>query len=385
MENSFIYLDNASTTYPKPREVLDQMVESYSQIGFSPGRGNYDLAAAAEDFIRQTRVKLARFFGAPDPDRIVFTANATDSLNIAISGLLQPGDHVVTTRLEHNSVLRPLYHLQQRRDVAFSLIPFSGQGFIDPDDIKKAIRPETKLVIVNHASNVLGTIQPVAETGEICSAHGIPLLVDASQSAGKIPVDMTAMKASAIAFTGHKSLYGPTGIGGLVLHPDLDIQATRFGGTGIESGSLIHTRSFPHTLEAGTLNLMGIIGLSLGIDYILDKGLEVIHEQEMRLMDRLYKGLSEVSGIKIYGEKDTTNHLAVMAANIDDITPEDAGAILDGDFNIAVRVGLHCAPLVHEDLGTSRWGTIRFSLGLFNRETEIDRTIEAVSLIARQQ
>lgn len=385
MNGNVIYLDNAATTFPKPRGILDRMVELYSRIGVSPGRGSYDLATAAQEFIQQTRGKLARFFNAPDPDRIIFTANATDGLNLAIFGLLRAGDHVITTRLEHNSVLRPLHHLQQQKIINCSLVPFSKQGFINTNDIADAIRPETKLVIVNHASNVIGTLQPVEEIGALCRAANIDFLVDASQSAGQVAVDMAAMKASAVAFTGHKSLYGPPGIGGLALHPDLDIHTTRFGGTGIESKSLVHTQDFPHRLEAGTHNLMGIIGLSLGVDHILDKGIKAIHEQEMTLMQRLCKGLSEIQGVDLYCAEDLTGHLAVLSVNISGISPEDAGAILDGDFNIAVRTGLHCAPLVHEDLGTGNAGAIRFSLGQFNTEADIDRAIEAMSKIAGYQ
>lgn len=384
MENHLIYLDNAATTFPKPPGVLEQMVARYRRIGVSPGRGGYDRAADAETVVQQGREKLARFFGAPDPDRVIFTANATDSLNLVISGLLQPGDHVIATRLEHNSVLRPLHHLQQGSGISCSLIPFDGDGFIDPNDIAAAIRPETRLVIVNHASNVLGTVQPVAEIGAVCAAHGIPFLVDASQSAGQIPVDMGAINASAVAFTGHKSLYGPTGIGGVAVHPDLEIRPTRFGGTGIESASLTHTRRYPHRLEAGTHNLMGIIGLSLGLDAILAKSIDAIHAEEMRLMTRLHAGLSEIEGVELYGAPPPANRLAVLAANVRDISPEDVGAILDGDFNIAVRVGLHCAPLVHESLGTAGRGAVRFSLGCFNTEADIDQAIAAMALIAKQ-
>lgn len=383
MDNLMIYLDNAATTFPKPRIVLEQMVKHYQQIGVSPGRGSYDLATEAETFIHQSRVKLARFFGAPDPERIIFTANATDGLNLAISGLVQPGDHVITTRLEHNSVLRPLYHLERQQKIACSLIPFNSQGFINPADITAAIRPETRLVIVTHASNVIGSVQPIAEIGTICAEHGILLLVDASQSAGQIEVNMKAMKASVIAFTGHKSLYGPTGIGGLVVHPDVNIQPTRFGGTGIESESLVHSKRYPHRLEAGTLNFMGIIGLTLGIDYLLREDMGSKHKEEMRLMDRLITGLSEIAGIELYGGTDLTNRMPLLTVNLQGVAPEDIGAILDADFNIAVRVGLHCAPLVHETLGTAQRGAVRLSLGHFNTAMDIDRAIEAMALIAK--
>jgi cysteine desulfurase family protein len=379
MADQIIYLDNAATTYPKPEGMFEKMVQLYAQIGVSPGRGGYDLATAAQEFIVQTREKLARFFNAPDPDRIIFTANATDGLNLAIFGLIRPGDHVIATRLEHNSVLRPLYHLQQQKTIDCSLIPFNRQGFVDPNDIAAAIRPETRLVIVNHASNVIGTVQPVEKIGALCRAANIPLLVDASQSAGQVAVDMGKTKASAVVFTGHKSLYGPPGIGGLALHPNLDIRTTRFGGTGIESKSRVHTQAFPHRLEAGTHNLMGIMGLSLGIDHLLKTGVGAIHAQEMALMQRLCTGLSKIRGITLYCAKDLADHLAVLSVNFSGISPEDAGAILDGDFNIAVRTGLHCAPLVHQDLGTGSTGTVRFSLGHFNTEADIDQAIGAVS------
>ncbi|SDP30327.1 cysteine desulfurase [Desulforhopalus singaporensis] len=379
-----IYLDNGATSWPKPREQFDKMVDLFMQIGVSPGRGSYDQAVSAQEYIRQAREKVAGFFGGPDPERVIFTANATDGLNLALLGTLAPGDHVVTTATEHNSVLRPLYHLQKTREISTSVVPFDGQGIIDPEDIKKTITPRTSLVAVNHASNVLGSVQPVAEIGEICAAHGIPLLVDASQSGGQIPVNMAKMQASALVFTGHKSLYGPTGIGGLLLGPDFTINSTRFGGTGLESKSLVHTQTFPHRLEAGTHNLMGIIGLSLAIDNLLQLGLERLHDKEINLAAKLYDGLDEISGIELYGGPITLHHVALFSANIPPMHPDDLGAILDADFNIAVRSGLHCAPLVHEILGTGGQGTIRFSLGRFNTEKEIDLVIKAMYRIARR-
>lgn len=384
MEEPVIYLDNAATTWPKPRQILDQMVRIFAETGVSPGRGNYDAATTASDFIQRTRQKFARFFGAPDADRVIFTANATDSLNIALLGILKPGDHVITTRLEHNSVLRPLHHLQKKGDITCSVVSFDQQGFIDPDDIKKAVRPETRLVVMTHASNVLGTIQPVNEVGAVCEAHGIDLVVDASQSAGQVPVDMKKMNASALVFTGHKSLYGPPGIGGLILHPEIEINATRFGGTGIHSASLNHTRDFPHRLEAGTHNLMGIIGLSLALDYLLKTGIASIHKQEMKIIQRLYDGFSNISGVRFYGAADLnpSRHLALLSLNLESINPADLGAVLDGDFDIAVRVGLHCAPLVHDTLGTHRKGAVRFSPGLFTTCAEIDTTVTAMEQIA---
>lgn len=382
MSDRLIYLDNAATTFPKPRAVLDRMIENYVQTGVSPGRGSYDLAIEAEEIVHQARKNLAGFFCAPDENWVVFAANATDALNLAFHGLLRPGDHVIATRLEHNSVLRPLHYYRERGWITYDLVPFDRRGFVDPDEIGRRMKRNTRMVVVSHASNVLGTVQPVKEIGWVCAERGVPLIVDASQSAGKIPIDMTAWQASAVAFTGHKSLYGPTGIGGLAIHPDLDIKTSRFGGTGVDSRSPVHTQTFPRRLEAGTLNLMGIMGLSAGIDYITQRGLETIHSQEMALLERLRDGLSDVKNVKLYCADDLSSHVAVLTANVDGVIPEYAGAVLDVEFNIAVRVGLHCAPLVHEDLGTISRGAVRFSLGIFNTQEDIDSAIRAMELMA---
>ncbi|MBF0528182.1 MAG: aminotransferase class V-fold PLP-dependent enzyme [Deltaproteobacteria bacterium] len=379
MNDRLIYLDNAATTFPKPREVLEEMLETYIRIGVSPGRGSYDMAVQAEEIVYEKRKQLAVFFGAPDPNRVIFTANATDALNLIFAGLLQPGDHVVSTRLEHNSVLRPLHHFHERSGVTYDLVSFDSRGFVDPQEIERSIKPNTRCVVVTHASNVLGTVQPAPEIGKVCADRGIPFIVDASQSAGTIPIDMMAWHVSALAFTGHKALYGPTGIGGLVLHPEMDIGASRFGGTGVDSKSLVHTSSYPHRLESGTINLMGIIGLSAGIDYILKKGMPSIHRQEMALLNRLRDGLAELKHVRLYGDDDLSNHVAVLSANVEGMSSRDVGDILDGDFNIAVRVGLHCAPLVHRDLGTINSGAVRFSLGVFNTQEDIDQAIRAMA------
>lgn len=383
--SKFVYLDNAATTFPKPASVLGKMVETYGRIGVSPGRGSYDRAAEAEEFVGDTRRRTARFFGSPDPDRVIFTANATDALNIALQGLLHPGDHVVSTRLEHNSVLRPLYHLRRKGVIEYDLVPFDGKGFVDPRDIAAAIRPNTKLVVITHASNVLGTIQPIREISGRCAEVGVPLLVDAAQSAGAIPIDMETWGVAGLVFTGHKSMLAPTGIGGLVLGRQMDeIEPSRFGGTGVDSANPVHTGDFPYRLEAGTLNLMGIIGLSEGLEFLQDVGMETIHTGEMELLKKLRDGLASVDGIELYGAQDLSRHVGLLTANVRGMDPDDVGAILDGDFNIAVRVGLHCAPLVHETLGTFSSGSIRFSIGPFNSGDDIDRTLEAMTEIARQ-
>ena len=352
-------------------------------MGVSPGRGSYDLAVEAEDLVFDTRKRLALLFGAPDPNRVVFAGNATDALNLCIQGLIRPGDHVVSTRIEHNSVLRPLYHLKQKGLIEYDLVPFDNQGVVDPHDIVATLRPNTRLVIVCHASNVLGTIQPVHEIGPLCRKKGVPLLVDAAQSAGVIPIHMDEWGIGAVAFTGHKSLMGPTGIGGLVVHPDLDLQTTRYGGTGIDSESPIHTQDYPHRLEAGTINLMGIMGLSEGLRFVVKKGIDAIHREEMRLLTRLRDGVVSLTGVESYCTRDLKNHVGLMTLNIQGMDPGDVGAILDADFDIAVRVGLHCAPLVHETIGTFPRGGVRFSLGPFNTEEHVDRALEALSQITR--
>lgn len=379
-----VYLDNAATTFPKPASVLEKTMETYLRIGVSPGRGGYDLAAEAEEYVRETRRKTARFFGSSAPDRVIFAGNATDALNIALQGILHPGDHVVSTRLEHNSVLRPLYHLPEKGIIEYDLVRFDGKGFVDPDDIVAAIRPDTKLVVVNHASNVLGTVQPVREIGRCCAERGVLLVVDAAQSAGAVPIRVDDWQVAALAFTGHKSMLAPTGIGGLILSRQLeDIEPSRFGGTGIDSASPVHTRDFPYRLEAGTLNLLGIIGLSESLDYLAEAGVEVMHAREMELLGKLSDGLSLVAGIDLYNAEDLSDHVALLTANIRGMDPHDVGAILDGDFNIAVRTGVHCAPLVHESLGTSPGGSVRFSIGPFNTGSDIDLVLEAMKEIAR--
>jgi cysteine desulfurase / selenocysteine lyase len=391
-----IYLDNAATTWPKHKELFEKMVSRYMAIGVSPGRGSYDQALLAADYINDARKNVARFFNAPAEGQVVFTANATDALNQVLFGLLQEGNRVVTTRLEHNSVLRPLYYLQQTKGVKIDLISFDKQGFVHSESFRNIldealVKDEPiDLVVCNHVSNVLGTIQPITEIGTICKEYGVPLLVDCSQSAGHVPVDMVKIQASAIVFTGHKSLYGPTGIGGLILDPNLQIATTRFGGTGVESKSLNHTQSFPYKHEAGTHNLMGIIGLSLAIDDLREKEVAKLHFKECVLARRLYQGLKNIAGVTLYGgtvfqindHVGYEHQIGLFSATIKGISSEDLSAILDADFDIAVRAGLHCAPLVHEELGTEELGTIRFSLGQYTTEAEIEQTIEAMKQIA---
>jgi cysteine desulfurase/selenocysteine lyase len=377
-----VYLDNAATSFPKPREVLEQTLETYTRLGVSPGRGTYDLAMEAAEFVARAREQVAAFFGSSDPSRAVFAASATDALNLAIQGLVGPGDHVVSTRLEHNSVLRPLFHLHERGCIDYDLVPFDSAGLVAPSDFDGAIRPNTRLVVLCHGSQVLGTVQPVRQIAAICAARGVPLLLDAAQTAGQVPIDMQGWGVNALAFSGHKALLGPSGIGGLVLAPDLDVQTTRFGGTGLESHSLRHTQSYPHRLEAGTTNLLGVIGLSLGLEYLLGLGLEESHQREMALVRRLREGLVSMPGVSVLSPAPRDGDLPLLTCTLDGIDPEDVGAILDGDFGIAVRTGLHCAPFVHADLGADPTGSVRFSLGHSNTDIDIDQALEAMAHIA---
>jgi cysteine desulfurase family protein len=383
VNKEIIYLDNAATTFPKPISILNEMIETYIRMGVSPGRGSYDLSVEAEEFVNRVRLQISNFFGSNDPSRVIFTYNATDALNLIIQGLIEPGCHVVSSRLEHNSVLRPLHHFQEVGTIHFDLVPFDSQGFIDPEDIARAITSKTRFVILNHGSNVLGTVQPVKKVGALCKERGVPLILDVTQTAGILPIDMEKWGVNVIAFTGHKSLYGPTGIGGLVLDRNLDVRTTRFGGTGVDSDSPIHSQDYPYRLEAGTINLLGVIGLSSGIRCLEKVGLEKLYAQEMSLIKRLWDGLSPLKKVQLYCAQSPENHLPLLTCNIQGMDPEQVSAILDGDFRIATRAGLHCAPLVHQDLGTSPSGGVRFSLGLFNTLEHIDRVVEAMNSISQ--
>jgi cysteine desulfurase family protein len=378
-----IYLDNAATSFPKPADCLHRALQRYLDLGASPGRGGYDRAVEADAAVSAVRLKIARFFGAGDNAHVCFAANATDALNILIQGLVEPGDHVVSSRLEHNSILRPLHHLQQQGIIAVDLVPFNGQGFIEPAQAARRLRPETRLVVITHASNVLGTIQPVAEIGAICRKRGIPLIIDAAQTAGCIPIDMHTWNVQGLAFTGHKSLLGPTGIGGLVLSPDLNPRPTRFGGTGIDSLNPFQPLIYPNRLEAGTINLLGILGLEESLGFIENR-LSTHFLQEMQLLRQLADGLRQLPRVRLYAADDLSRQrLPVLTCTVDGIASSDVGAILDGDFGIAVRTGLHCAPHVHEDLGTLGTGAVRFSIGPFNTADDIASAVQAMSLIAR--
>jgi cysteine desulfurase/selenocysteine lyase len=377
-----IYLDNAATTFPKPKEVLEQMVGVYGRFGVNPGRSGYDLCLVAGELTHETRKLLTTFFGGASPERLVFAVNATDALNLAIQGMLEPGDHAITTTVEHNSVIRPLNHLRRDRGVAVDVVPFAADGLVDPDDIAARFRPNTRLVVVNHGSNVIGTIQPVAEIGRRCRARGIRLLVDAAQTAGVIPIDVEAMDIDVLAFTGHKSLLGPTGTGGLYVREGVEVRPTRFGGTGVRSAHPYHLDEYPYRLEAGTGNVLGIAGLYFAQQYLCARGIDAIYRHEMALFARLQAGLAAIDGVTLHGTTSLTHRLPVLSFTVAGRDPADVGTLLDVDHNVACRTGLQCAPLIHEQMGTAPRGTVRLSVGPMNREKDVDAAIAAVQEIA---
>jgi cysteine desulfurase family protein len=378
-----IYLDNAATTFPKPQRVYDFMHEFYQRSGVNPGRSGYDAALETEEMVLGTRKMLMQFFNGTDPNRLTFSYNASDSLNMIIQGMLGKGDHAITTMVEHNSVLRPLHHLKHDGVIEVTRVPFDGAGYVDPDGIRKAIKKNTKMVVVNHGSNVIGTVQPIAAIGRICRDAGVFFAVDASQTAGVVPIDVQSMNVDLLAFTGHKCLMGPTGIGGSYIGENVPVRGTRFGGTGVRSAYPFHLEEFPYRMECGTLNIVGIAGLRAGLEWILEQGIENIHSREMALTKRLCDGLAEIDKVRMYCADLSRDHISVISLNIEGWEAGDVGTILDVDYRIACRTGLQCAPLVHVQLGTDKiHGTVRLSIGPFNTEEHIDAAIRAVADVA---
>jgi cysteine desulfurase/selenocysteine lyase len=387
MTDKIIFLDNGATSFPKPEEVYRFMDRFYRDFGVNPGRSGYDLCLEAGQMVEGTRKLLAEFFNhRGDPNRVCYSYNSTDSLNLLIFGLVKEGDHVLTTSLEHNSVLRPLYHLSRDLRVEVEHIPFDRRGFVDPDDFSGRFKKNTALVVVNHASNVLGTVQPIRDIGRRCRERGVPFVIDASQSAGKVPIDMEDDCLDAVAFTGHKSLLGPTGIGGLCVRDGLDIRLTRAGGTGVRSAQRTHLDEYPYRLEYGTLNVLGVAGLHAGLKWVQGRGLAAIHAEEMRLTTLLRDGLARIEGVELYCQDDLQDHIAVLPCNVRGLEAINTSTMLDVDYGIATRSGLHCAPRVHEQLGIDKiGGAVRFGVGPFNTEDHIRTAIRAIEEISALQ
>ncbi len=386
MNNGLIYFDNAATGWPKPESVYKFMDEFYRSHGVNPGRSGYDLAMEAGSLLDRTRKRLTKFFGGDEDasDRLVFGYNVTDALNLIIPGLISSGDHVITTNLEHNSVIRPVNHMVRDHGAEATFIPFDAAGFIDPRDMERAMRPNTRLVIMNHGSNVIGTVQPIAEVGKICRERGVTFVVDTAQTAGVIPIDMRQMNIDVVAFTGHKALMGSMGIGGLCIRKHVEVKQVRSGGTGVRSVAPYHLEEYPWRLEYGTPNLVGIASLWAGQDWLDENGMESVYAHEMKLAGKLIEGLRKIEGVKLYCCDKLENHLSTILMNIEGMDPGDVGVMLDVDYNIASRTGLHCAPLVHTQLGTvDGHGGVRFSIGGFNTEDDTDAVIAAVADISQ--
>ncbi len=401
--HKLIYLDNAATSFPKPPGVTEAIVHFMTEVGANPGRSGHALAREAEAIVRNTREGLARLFNIPDPGRIVFTLNVTEAINTVLFGFLDDGDHVVTTAMDHNAVLRPLEYLRKKGAVTVDIAPADRQGFVDLDALKRSLKTKTRLVVVNHASNVCGTLQDIQAIREIIGE--IPLLVDTAQTAGCYPIDVIRDGIDFLAFTGHKGLMGPQGTGGLYLREDLSLRPLKRGGTGTLSESLDQPDFLPDALESGTQNNVGIAGLGAGVDFILETGVETILRHERELTARLLKGLRGLTGVTIYGPLDPERQTSTVSITFDSILPggedhplggcgainlawteegplpSEAGKLLNGRFDILVRVGLHCAPLAHKALGTFPDGTIRLGMGYFNTREEIDMVIRAIRAI----
>ena len=386
--SNLIYLDNAATTWPKPDKVYQFMIDFYRSCGVNPGRSGFDKAIEAGNILENLRKRLTKFFGGDEnhPERLCFGYNATDALNLLIFGMLNPGDHVITTNVEHNSVIRPINHLVRDQGVEVTFVRFDSNGFVDPNDIKKAIKKNTKLVVVNHGSNVLGTVQPVAAIGEICHATDVRFIIDTSQTAGMVPINMKAMHVDALAFTGHKSLMGSTGIGGVCVRDGIEIKQTRAGGTGVRSAFPYHLEEYPYRLEYGTPNMVGVASLWAGQEWIEEQGgVTAIHAYEMKLAKKLVDGFKAIDGVTVYCCDSMENHLATVSMNIDGFEAGNVGTMLDVDFDIATRTGLHCAPLVHQQLGLVEiHGAVRFAIGPFNTEAHIDKAVAAIAEIAKR-
>lgn len=379
-----IYLDNAATTMLKPDCVVEAVAQALTQMGnASRGAHGDSLAASRVDLI--CRERLAQLFACTRADHVCFTANSTMALNIALSGLANEGNHIISTDLEHNSVLRPLYRLQAERQVILDFVPADSEGTLDYDAFDRLLKPQTRIVVVNHASNVTGNLTDIERIGRWCKEHGLLFIVDASQTAGCIDIDMQKSNIDVLCFTGHKSLLGPQGTGGLCVREGVEIRPWCVGGTGVQSYLPTQPMDYPTRLEAGTLNSHGIAGLNAALEYISQRGVSSIYEHEEKLMADFYTRVRDIAGIKVYGDivhEDGRQRCAVVSLNVRDYDSSAVSDELSTVYNIATRPGAHCAPRMHQALGTSDQGTVRFSFGLFNTLEDVDAAVEALEKIA---
>lgn len=375
-----IYFDNAATTMHKPEPVIHAVAQAMNSLG-NAGRGAHEASLDASRNIYGVRERIADFFHGEDPSRIAFTANSTESLNTAIKGILNPGDHVVTTVLEHNSVLRPLYEMEEK-GVEVTILPCDEYGMVYPEQFAAAVRPNTKAFICTHGSNLTGNILDIKKTGKAARDRGILFVVDASQTAGVFDIDVQKMNIDILCFTGHKGLLGPQGTGGIYVREGISVRSLKSGGSGVKTFEKKHPAQMPVALEAGTLNGHGLAGLGAAVDYLNQQGLSAIRKKEQDLMEQFYLGIRDIPGVKIYGDFRTRNRCAIVTLNIGDYDSGEVGDALYADYGIATRTGAHCAPLMHQSLGTAEQGAVRFSFSHFNTEEEIQKGIEAVRELA---
>lgn len=379
--NDCVYLDNAATTYPKPESVYTAMDRFFRELGANPGRSGHSMAVKVEEMIDNARLAVAKFFNISDFRRVVFTLNATDGLNMGIKGVLNPGDHVITSHLEHNSVSRPLERLSREGIIEYDRARNDAEGFIDPDDVKRLIRKNTRMIVITHVSNAFGTIQPVGEISKIARERGIIFFLDASQSAGVVPLDIGGSHIDMFACPGHKALFGPTGTGIFWAREGIAIRVWREGGTGGDSKSPVQPDELPYMLEGGTPNTIGIAGLKAGIEFLLMTGIDAVVAHEKRLLKRIFDALSAIPKVTIFGSRDLNRKTGVVSFNIAGLTPQEASGILDESFSVKVRSGLHCAPYSHKVFNTYPDGTIRASLSFLNTAEEVDLFTGAVNQI----
>lgn len=374
-----IYLDNAATSFPKPKEVADAVYDFMINNGTSSGRGSYKKAMQSDYIVYECRKLIGNLFNFDDPKKVVFTSNVTNSLNIAIRGILKENDHVITSSLEHNAVWRCLKTLEKDINIKIDTVECSKDGITNPEDIKKYIRKDTALIVFTQASNVLGTIQPIKEIGKIARENKIVFLVDAAQSAGAMKIDIKEDNIDILAFTGHKSLLGPMGTGGLIINTDIDIKPLKAGGTGGDSAYEYQPDYYPNHLETGTSNVSGIAGLRAAIKFLNREGIDNIHNKEKELTKYALQRLETVKDIEVYGPKDCEKILSVISFNIKNKRPEDISTILDQKYDIMLRAGLHCAPTAHSVINTKDRGSLRIGIGYFNTKDDIDKLVEALN------
>lgn len=378
-----IYFDNAATTLQKPVEVIEAVQKALLTLG-NAGRGAHAPTLQAARTVYDTRVKLAKLFNIANSAQIAFTCNATEALNIAIQGLFKADDHIISSEAEHNSVLRPLY-LQESAGVEVSFLPLDDCGRFDYADLESKVQANTKAIVINHASNVTGNVNDLRKLSAVAKKHNLLLVVDASQTAGILPIDVQAMGIDVLCFTGHKGLFGPQGTGGIYVGENVKLSSFKVGGSGLHSFDKVHPQMMPTLLEAGTLNGHGIAGLNAAVDFLLETGVDKVHAQEMKLMKHFVEGIKNLSKVKLYGDFDSEERVAIVSLNIGEMDAGIVSDILWEDYGICVRAGAHCAPLIHKHFGTEKQGVVRFSFGYFNTLKEVDVAIKAIKEIAEQE